>query len=377
MTSAQLMADMKGRLRKTFRSVYQKGYAEFLSSNYDVVLTVPVAILHKFAEDSEVRNMAEGYLLYKWSLAALNNFDGHVIAPYARQNYQQETEPRDVPPATPVLNWLLWGWGPATRKVGLDLFKLNGTQWTVSAALLNMPLDDIFNQLAGNSLAPFEHVSSASTFGVNGTGVPHMMMRKVYRDRLFAIGTGNFRWVPGGDYADQDAVSFNIVWSSADRFRYLECNQPYWTSDGETPDRHPDSWEKGSISPFQQTAHHENTAIVLYNIPEKDPWPGAPSPSKWAWRDGHAEKLLARGQFRYPKSVDETVEKGGWIFLREGQVYIAAKPLRDYYIQTNLTNKDANLATLTKGYQVVALQETGGRPLSPAGLGGDLEGSRA
>jgi hypothetical protein len=167
-----------------------------------------------------------------------------------------------------------------------------------------------------------------------------MMMRKVYRDRLFAIGTGNFRWVPGGDYADHDAVSFNIVWSSADRFRYLECNHPYWYSDGELPERHPDAWSKGSISPFQQTAHHENTAIVLYNIPDKDPWPGKPSPDKWAWRDGHAEKLLARGQFRYPKSVDETVEKSGWIFLREGKVYIAAKPLRDYYIQTNVAHKD-------------------------------------
>lgn len=38
--------------------------------------------------------------------------------------------------------------------------------------------------------------------------------------------------------------------------------------------------------------------------------------------------------------MDETVEKGGWIFLREGKVYVAAKPLRDYYLQTKAAHKD-------------------------------------
>jgi hypothetical protein len=153
--------------------------------------------------------------------------------------------------------------------------------------------------------------------------------------------------VPGGDYADHDAVSFNIAWNSTDNFNFIECTHPYWYSDegidektGKAHPRSPDKWDQGSISPFQQTAQNENTAIVLFNIPEKDPWPNRPSADKWTWRDGHADHLIKRGMFRYPKSMDEKIEENGWLFLREGEVYIGVKSLKDYYIQTDLKNTD-------------------------------------
>jgi hypothetical protein len=167
-----------------------------------------------------------------------------------------------------------------------------------------------------------------------------MMMRKVFRDHSYAVGTGNFRWVPGGDYADHNILSFNIVWHTTDRYRYLECYHPFWNSDGDVPPRHPDIWSKGAVSPFQQTAHDKNTAIVLFNVPDKDPWPEKPLPAKWEWRNRHEDNLLKRGQFRYPKSVDEMVEREGWIFLREGKVFIGVKSLKDYYIQKDLQTAD-------------------------------------
>ena len=117
---------------------------------------------------------------------------------------------------------------------------------------------------------------------------------------------------------------------------YIECYHPFWYSDGDVPDRTPDTWYRGSISPFQQTAHHKNTVIMLFDIPDKDPWPNKPAPEKWAWRDGHADNLLKRAMLRYPKSIDEKVEENGWIFLREGKTYIGIKPLKSYYTQTDL-----------------------------------------
>jgi hypothetical protein len=136
---------------------------------------------------------------------------------------------------------------------------------------------------------------------------------------------------------------FSIVWHSPDRFNYIGCFHPYWHSDGDDKDRTPDTWYKGNISPFQQTAHHQNTAITLFNIPEKDPWLKTPTMEewafKWAWRDGHADGLIKRGMLRYPKSVDEKVEVNGWIFLREGETYIGIKPLKDFYTQDNLLGR--------------------------------------
>lgn len=341
MTSAELMSTTKEWICKTFKNIYQKGYTEYMSSTYEAVNDIPVMILYKYARDSEMKSIAEAFLLYKWSLWSLHNYEGHIIAPYARMNTMQDFNPEDpYVSAVPYMFWLYWGWGPNTQSVKFEDF-IN--YWETSVVIYNALLSDIlpgqiFDQIASSQYVPFEVKTSAPTFGHYGTGIPHMMMNSIYRTDLYAIGTGNFRWVPGGDYADHDANSFNIVWHSGDRFNYIECNHPYWYSDGDDPNRGPDVWLHGCISPFQQTAHNKNTVIVLYDIPEKDPWPGKPSKEKWRWRDGHERNLIKRGMFRYPKSIDEKVEENGWIFLREGTVYIGAKPLKKYYIQTNLEN---------------------------------------
>ncbi len=338
MSSKELMGDVKERMRKTFKNVYQKGYTEYLSIIYEVVMNFSVEILREYAKEPEMKAMAEAFLLYKWSLISLNNFEGNIMAPYGRMWLQQDHMPGKLQvSATASYNWLMWGWGPADKNVKLtDFTDHQETNYTIFSALSNVKPDAVFFKLADSNYYPFTLKSSASTFGEYGTGVPHMMMRKVYRNRHYAIGTGNFRWVPGGDYADHSNNNFNIVWSSPDRFNYIGCYHPYWYSDGDQPDLTPDTWNKGNISPFQQTAHHENTVITLFDIPEKDPWPNLPNEQKWAWRDGHADHLIQRGMFRYPKSVDEKFDEKGWIFLREGKTYTAIKPLKSYYEQTNL-----------------------------------------
>ncbi|PWJ56901.1 hypothetical protein CLV98_10910 [Dyadobacter jejuensis] len=340
MTSAELMADMKERLRKTFKNVYTKGYTEYLSTTYEVVMNFPVAILYEFAEDPETKAIAEAFLLYKWSLQSTNHFEGLTMAPYSRMNTQEDYLPTDsYVSATLYQNWLYWGWGPHTQSVKLEHFEqYPETSYTIYVALSNVFPDPIFFRLGGSQSEPSTMRSSASTFGhfAGERARPHMMMRNVYRDKLFAIGTGNFRWYPGGDYADHDTNGFNIVWHSTDRFNYINCYHPYWNSDGDVENRAPDIWNHGSISPFQQTAHYQSTVITLFNIPEKDPWVNTPSKDKWLWRDAHADNLLKRGMLRYPKSVDEKQETKGWIFLREGDVFIGIKPLKPYYIQTDL-----------------------------------------
>ncbi len=338
-SSEKLKSEMKERMRKTFQNAYRHGYTEYLSTAYEVIMNYPVAILLEFAEDPEMKSIAKAFLLYKWSLLSLNNFDGRMIAPYARMLGQEDYHPKEysafkVP--TLIANWLYWGWGENTGSLRLSDFEHQSpTSHVIYCALSEEQPDSIFMNL-GNSSSPFTGLSSASTFGEYGTGVPHMMMRKFFRNRDFAIGTGNFRWVPGGDYADHDTNPFNIIWRSSDRFNYINCTHPYWYSDGDDKDRSPDTWHNGGASPFMQTAQHENTAIALFNIPDNDPWPGMPNAQKWSWRDEHRANLIKRGMLRYPASIDEKVEKKGWIFLREGETYIGIKPLKNYYVQTDL-----------------------------------------
>jgi hypothetical protein len=338
MPSGELMAEMKERLRKTFKNIYRNGYAEYLSTTNEVIMNFPVEILLEYAEDPEMKAIAEAYLLYKWSLSSLNNFQGNVLAPYARMNYQENHLPDSEIAATTYYNWLLWGWGPATNNVKfIDYLIYQETSYSIYTALSNIIPEDIFFEMADSISTPQTILSSSSSFGEYGTGVPNMMMRKAYRDVSYAIGTGNFRWVPGGNYYDHEINGFSIAWNSPDRFNYIGCFHPFWYSDGDDPDRTPDTWYKGNISPFQQTAHHKNTVITLFDIPDEDPWPEKPTSERWAWRDGHANELIKRAMLHYPESIDEKLEENGWIFLRERITYIGIKPLKDYYEQTDLT----------------------------------------
>ena len=352
MTSQQLMAEMKERLRKTLKNYYDHGNTEYLSTTYEMTLLFPIDILFECAKDPEVKAIAEAFLLYQWSLVSLNNFDGTVLAPYGRMNTQQDHHLDNCKSVAALTfgNWVLWGWNEATNNVRSDNYKTepyySETTYSLYTAVSNNVPDDIFFELA-NSKTPFSLKSSASSFGHYGEGVPCLMMRKVYRDKTFAIGTGNFRWVPGGDYADHDADGFIIAWSSPKKFNYIGCYHPFWYSDGDEPGRTPDTWNHGNISPFQQTAHHKRSVITLFDIPDKDPWPNKPSPAKWAWRDGHADNMIKRGMIRFPKSMEEEIEENGWIFLRDGKTYIGIKPLKSYYIQRDLTGEG------TDGFNIV------------------------
>ena len=339
MNSEQLHAHVKEWLRTTFKNYYARSYTEYLSTTYESVLLLPIEILYQYTKDPEVRDMAEAFLLYHWSLLALNTFDGEVIAPFGRMNTQQDHQQAEKfhswgeLAAFSYYTWVLFGWGQATHNIRLsDYLDFNESSFGIYAAMSETIPNDIFFDLAA-SKEPMTVRTSASTFGQYGRGVPNMMLRKIYRTGQYAIGTGNFRWVPGGDYADHDTCGFVITWNSSKQFNYLNCTHPYWYSEGDDISRTAETWDRGSISPFMQTAQHENTAIVLFDIPDQDPWQGKPSAEKWAWRNKRADDLLKRGMIRFPKRVDQWIEENDWIFLRDGKTYIAIKPLKSYYLQ--------------------------------------------
>ncbi len=100
--------------------------------------------------------------------------------------------------------------------------------------------------------------------GFWGTGTPGECVRYVYRDKLYAMGSGFFQYYPDEFYVDYTA--FRFICKSPDRFNFIECYQPYWRSDDH-------AWQ-GLNSTFMQMAQHKGTAIALFNIPTADPWAG-------------------------------------------------------------------------------------------------------
>ena len=348
MNSEQLHAHLKEWIRKTFKNYYERSYAEYLSTTYESVLVIPVEVLYQYTKDPEVRDMAEAFLLFHWSLIALNTFDGEIIPPFGRMNTQQDHLHAPKPqawselPAFSYYTWVLFGWGEATNNIRLeDYLNFNESTFGIYAAMSETMMPDIFFELAA-SKEPVTVRTSASTFGWHGSGVPNAMLRKIYRTGQYAVGTGNFRWVPGGDYADHDTCGFGITWNSRNKFNYIHCMHPFWYTEGDDISRTAECWDHGGVSPFMQTAQYENTAIVLFDIPDKDPWEGKPSDEKWAWRNKRADDLLKRGMFRFPKTMQYIpADENGWIFLRDGRTYIAVKPLKSHYFQRD--SRDVSL----------------------------------
>ena len=325
-TSEEMMAEQKKLLLKRGQGFFRAGNNEVLSSTYIVPNVYPLLSLYDFAKDPEVRNVGEALTLYHLSELAVNDFDGFVIPPFNRENCQQEKH--GAPPGSPgsryapVAQYLMWLYWRQNQPLAEDLALGAEPPFDVQLALSNWTPPPVINRIATGEGVPYAVRSSIPSFGHWGTGLPDETLRSVWRDRDFAIGaTAMQRLCPDQFFLDYDL--FGIVWSSQHRFNYLECYQPYWRSNsGE------ETWTHGVTSPFQQMAHHKNTAIILFNIPKEDPWARRGEARFTTLRDKHYEQLLQVAQCRFPKTVDELIVDDDWYFLREGDVYIGIRVLR-------------------------------------------------
>jgi hypothetical protein len=322
-TSAQIMAEARKNLLAVMRSLYDKGYVENLSTTYAAVHLGPYYALYSCATDPGMKAAANAALHFHIANAAANHFEGVVIPPANRWNVWQ-TNTGDSDCGLQWIYWLYWGEKLNRNPVGVDV-TTNENSHSVYAAASGWVPPATINSLAWGQTVPYELTASASFFGSWGTGQPAENVRYVYRDKLYAMGTGFFQYRPDGHYDSYNA--FGLIYKSPDKYNYIECYHPYWRSNDRT-------W-KGINSPFMQMAQHKGTAIVLFNIPTADPWVGRGRDSWQAMRDAHSDNLIKEALIRYPKSIDQKTEANGWIFLREGGVYIAIRPLKDYAIDTN------------------------------------------
>ncbi len=323
-TSAQLHDETRRHLLAAMRSLYDKGYVENLSTTYLGVHLMALFALYDHAADPEVKGAADAAICFHLANLAANQYEGVVIPPFNR-GYGTQSNTRDGGLWVSMFTcWLFWGealnWAPRSS----DNLVL-AQYYLVNAAVSKWALPTPIHSLALGQNAPYALTSACAHFGYWGEGDPAECIRYVYRDKTYAMGSGAFRYDTGEYYIDYDG--FGIIYDSPDAYNSIYCFHQYWRSDEL-------SLIRGLNSPFMQTAQYQGTAIALFNIPKADPWASRGRGDWWALRDGHAHNLIKETIVRYPKSIDEKVEAGGWVFLREGDVYIAIRPLKDYTIDT-------------------------------------------
>jgi hypothetical protein len=336
-SSAEMMSEAKALLIKRGRGFYESGDTEMLSPTYAILNVIPLLNLWDFAADPEVKAIAEAQILYHVAQLALNNFEGHILPPYIRQpapqrQYGPEANAKHRLPAVGQhVNWLFWNQNQVIKE---DFTKSAEPAYAVMFALSNWRPPDVINQIAQGEGVPYSIRSRipyiSTLWGEWGAERQEYLHRSIWRDKLFAVCGGFQRTKPAGYFLDN--ALFRIVWHSPDRLNYLECSQPYWRSN-----QGGEEWSHGVTTPFQQMVTHRNSAIVLFDIPKADPWPGVGESRFTELRSRHTENLLQVGQCRFPKSVDELIEDPPWIFLREGDVYIGVRMLKpDYVLRSDL-----------------------------------------
>ena len=356
-TSAEVMETARDQMLAVMRSLYDKGYAEDLSPTYAPVHLAPYYALYECATDPEMKAAADAALHFHLANIAANHFEGTTIPPVDRdkpsriENTNTSKDRKNL--NTSWIHWLYWAdaqnWMASSKPSRSNDIRITYsavTSWRPPAAI---------DCLARGKTVPYELTGAASAFGFWGGGAPANCMRYVYRNELYAMGSGFFRYAPRGYYVYYTA--FRLIYKSPDLHNFLACYHPYWRSN----DR---SW-RGLNSPFQQWAQYKGTAIALFNIPTADPWVGLGRPrGDWqALRDDHSKKLIQEALLSYPKSIDQKTESNGWIFLREGDVYIAIRPLKPYTIDANYSQaiEDAVHSQAIEGFNVVrsAFAQTG------------------
>ncbi|MCK9412918.1 MAG: hypothetical protein M0Q53_11495 [Prolixibacteraceae bacterium] len=243
-SSARLMADVKEKLRVEGQKRYDHSFGEASSPNYILCHLIPLQHLYEFAEDKEVKNIAEAMILQMMSHLSVNVYRGYILDPYPRFYNSLYTNGGTGPGRddgmknnTMVLNWLYWN---QCKPTGSRMLQSGDNTYLVYAALSAyrppIALERIANLSSDNpDKAHWVRTSEPNLKGRSTYAIFNVAFRSVWRDKEFAIGSSTGYLVPT-DFYLQDGSKLGIAYRSDDRLQYLQAGHPYWLADEpETP----------------------------------------------------------------------------------------------------------------------------------------------
>lgn len=325
MNASVFMQQIKDKLLLRAEQIYRQDIAEYASPNYLVHHLIPWLNLYDFVDDPELKYIAEAVITRHLATLALCNHQGGIIEPYARYTSYQDLNPNSDSTGNETLltNWIYWG-------------QINPTQYRIQQRAQSGPW---LYYLAASDYRPTQRLVEVA----NGTvGLPceiklHSTQwhdsyyaasnrRYIWRTADYAIGSGMRNFYPDSFYLQH--AKFGIHWNSTDAKRSMMVGHAYWHSDASSWS----DWIKATDSPFMQSAHYKDVAIILFNHPQADPWAGRGNSSWWAERDGHANGLRTTVYAVYPSTVSQMIaynigDGTRWYFIRENDIYIGIRVL--------------------------------------------------
>ncbi|MDP6040925.1 MAG: hypothetical protein QGG64_20415, partial [Candidatus Latescibacteria bacterium] len=150
--------------------------------------------------------------------------------------------------------------------------------------------------------------------------------RSVYVHRHYAMGAGA-RIEDILEPTLRHAHSFSVIWRDTSPYNWLFFVHPYWYTNRQQNGKPLQEEDWSGTSPCFQMVHWENAAVLLFDIPENDPYAGQAEGNNPKWTSNRPGKLIQRAHAYVPETMDETVTTDQGIFLRSGEVYIGIRPI--------------------------------------------------
>ncbi len=362
---AQLTADWMPRYAQ---AVYAASMKEYLSMIYLGVHNEIWLTAAQYGPTEQTRRIGQAMLDWLWADLAVNTDLGQTVPPTTRAKIMLDRTAPMIHPSTHA-QWLAWlYWGDLRSRPGHDPLAPVAAALAANISSSKMKEDNEgFQTAIVPSVSPLVPNAIIRNLGAKKVALPYMLLqsrahgafvsalarnpflerkakpeaeitrnhlRSVYVARNYSLGAGYFRRDESGDNEQyMHLLPTAIAYRTADLLNSIFVTHPYWYA-GEP---HGNDAEANQVfgrdcwlgqSPFGQSLHWENTVMYLYDIPKTDPYvAAAKARAAGKWTDARRTQPLQNVCVYVPERIDETRRTAwGWL-LREGDVFIALRPI--------------------------------------------------
>ena len=312
--------EAEGWLNEWIRVTTTIGQGEFDSPTYHMVFLSPMLVLAQFAADPAMKKKAEMMVHYLLADFAVEHLQGMYCGAHSRDYPYDAIAPGKAPMT--AWAWLYFGQTDPVMRPEI-----------LAAALSSYRMPEIIYHIATDRSKPYVHTETKRVRNIirfNKQRNPPVY-KYTYMTKHFSLGS-----MQGGILQPIQQHAWDITFVSDKLNNTLFTLHPS-VSERELGMFFPeemkfvvdevtrfhtvygkeDKW--ASSSPYEQTFQHENTLIVLYDIPEG---------TKFDHIDGFFSKDL--DERIYEPFTPESNPSSRWIFCRAGDTYIAYYPLQPY-----------------------------------------------
>jgi len=319
-TSAQLMAKFKEMLLDRYRSFLTDGQQEQFSPTYAMINFFPLLNLIDFASDPDMKVMAEAAAIAALASMRVNSFHGVFLPLLTRVAAEQHNGPLAKRTLVATGQHVLWFYYGEPDQALLDIQNRMEPVYVVILALSKwIPPPEVL-RLPPPGSRPYRLTTVTPEFGKWGAPRSPELFGSAYVGEDFAIGAGAGKLDPRIYIYPQ---TFGIYVKSSDPFNYIECYHPYWRSNAG-----PDAWFTDRSSPFEQVHLSDRRGVLLFEIPDRDPWQYDEKNRFFLDRRNRKDDLLKVAECRFPKTMDEAVVEPTSAFFRKGDVFVGMRTLR-------------------------------------------------